>query len=172
MSSSELQYIVELSGQRLLPLPSTGNHTPFSKRSQFLREKAHSWFKVDIHSFKTFFIPDGLDFAPKQIASEHLYMWDWDKDSAIIMPVLPKPPQQPIQRNWSPGTFSLVPHSTTLNVFMDLAQNLIAVAYFVNPEKLCVDLRALDSDLVHPQAAGRTLSMPDLPLSDDILHLD
>ncbi|KAG2341841.1 hypothetical protein BDR05DRAFT_430609 [Suillus weaverae] len=167
MSSSELQYITELNGQRLLPLRSTDNHTPVSERLQLLRDKAHAWFKVDIHSFKTVFIPDELDFLPKQIASGHLYVWDRDENSAVIMPILPIPPQQQIQRNWSPGTFSSVPNSTNLNVVMDLAQNLIAVAYIVDDERLYVDLRALDSDSVHPQAAGQTLSMSELPQRDD-----
>ncbi|KAG2138328.1 hypothetical protein DEU56DRAFT_912485 [Suillus clintonianus] len=169
MFSSELQYIVELSGQLLLPVPRTGNHTPVSERLQLLRDEAHAWFKVDIHSFETVFIPDELDFSQKNFASGHLYVCDRDEDSAVIMPILPKPPQQSIQRNWSPGTLRSVPNSTNLNVLMDLAQNLIAVVYIVDDERLHVDLRALESDRVHPQAVGQTLFMSELPRADDNL---
>lgn len=44
---------------------------------------------------------------------------------------------------------------------MDPAQNLIAIAYGVNDDtiqgRFYVDLRTLDGDGIHPQAAGQTL---------------
>ncbi|KAG2339406.1 hypothetical protein BDR05DRAFT_621909 [Suillus weaverae] len=54
---------------------------------------------------------------------------------------------------------------------MDPAQNLIAVAYAVNNDMLqegrfYVDLRALDGDGIHPQAAGQTLSLSVLTAQD------
>jgi hypothetical protein len=43
ISSSELQYIVELSGQRLLHVPNTDDvNIPVSERLQLLRDKAHA----------------------------------------------------------------------------------------------------------------------------------
>ncbi|KAG1852718.1 hypothetical protein F4604DRAFT_1959020 [Suillus subluteus] len=159
MSSSELQYIVEMSGQRLLPVPNTGNSIPVSKRLQLLRDKAHAWFKVDIHSFETFHI-EREDYYGKNYAGGHLYWWN-GLGTAMIYPILPKPSQQSIQRNWLPGTLCSVPHAGILDVFMDPAQNLIAVAYIVDHETVYINLRALDSDDIHPQAAGERLFLSD-----------
>ncbi|KAG1747287.1 hypothetical protein EDD22DRAFT_851106 [Suillus occidentalis] len=68
-SLAELQYIVELSGQRLLPVPNTNNHTPISERLQLLRDKAHAWFKFNPHSFQTVSVPNNnrLYYADKTI---------------------------------------------------------------------------------------------------------
>ncbi|KAG2107417.1 uncharacterized protein F5147DRAFT_697184 [Suillus discolor] len=79
----------------------------------------------------------------------------------MIFPVLPKPSQQSIRRNWLPGTLCSVPHSYNLDVFMDPAQNLIAVAYVVDHKTVYINLGALDGDGVHPQAAGEKLFLSD-----------
>ncbi|KAG1855331.1 hypothetical protein DFJ58DRAFT_786117 [Suillus subalutaceus] len=165
MSSSELQYIIELSGQRLLAVPNTGNRTPTSNRLQTLRDRAHAWFKFDMHSFKTISLPEDLYAKKKLVTDGHLYLRDEGGDLATIIPILPKPSQRTIERYWSAGTLCLVPYSTTLDVLMDPAQNLIAIVYSVpdeddpleSNEMVSIDLRTLDGDSVHPEAAGRTL---------------
>ncbi|KAG2049276.1 hypothetical protein BDR06DRAFT_1068967 [Suillus hirtellus] len=54
MSSSELQLIVALSGQCLLPgISSTDDRTPIFKRLQRLRDKAHAWLEIDAYAFQT-----------------------------------------------------------------------------------------------------------------------
>ncbi|KAG2107441.1 uncharacterized protein F5147DRAFT_205501 [Suillus discolor] len=161
LSSSELQYIVEISGQRLLVISNTDNSIPISKRLQLLRDKAHAWFKVDLHSFKTVPITRSWGSRENIIAGEHFCLWDKLEDTAMICSVLPKPSQQSIQRNWLPGTLCSVPHSLNLDVFMDLAQNLIAVAYVVDHKTVYINLGALDGDGVHPQAAGEKLFLSD-----------
>ncbi|KAG2107424.1 uncharacterized protein F5147DRAFT_697206 [Suillus discolor] len=75
----------------------------------------------------------------------------------MIFPALPKPSQQSIRRNWLPGTLCSGPHLRNLDVFMDPAQNLIAVAYAVDNKTVYINLGALDGDGVHPQAAGEKL---------------
>ncbi|KAG1804396.1 uncharacterized protein BJ212DRAFT_1580997 [Suillus subaureus] len=169
MSSSELQYIVELSGQHLLPVPNTGNLTPVSQRLQLLRDRAHAWLKFDIHSFKTITMPDIPYDQGTFFTDGHFYFWDDIRNSATIIPMLSKPSQQTIERNWSPGTLCTVPHSGKLEVFMDPVQNLIAVVYMGHdePETLYIDLRALDSDRDHPLAAGRTLFLSEVPKYND-----
>ncbi|KAG1727835.1 hypothetical protein EDB19DRAFT_175905 [Suillus lakei] len=82
-----------------------------------------------------------------------------------LVPILPKPSQQRIERDWSPGTLCPVPRSINLDVFMDLTQNLIAVAYTVN-KKFYIDLRALDSGGIHPQATVPRLFLLGLPRSE------
>ncbi|KAG0697237.1 hypothetical protein DFH29DRAFT_1082464 [Suillus ampliporus] len=167
MSSSELQYIVELSGQRLLPVPNTDNRTPVYERLQLLRDKAHAWLKLDIDSFETFTVPEKFYHVDTSIAYGHLSVWDDDNDLVAVVPILPKPSQQTIERDWSPGTLCSVPNPTILDVFMDPTQNLIAIAYLVfddtQNETLYIDPRALDSGSVHPRVAGRTL-FPSGPL--------
>ncbi|KAG1843369.1 hypothetical protein DFJ58DRAFT_747914 [Suillus subalutaceus] len=162
MSSSELQYIVELSGQRLLPVPNTDNSITVSKRLQLLRDKAHAWFKVDIHSFETVPITRvPHPYRGKRFAGGHLYSWNAHEDTATIFPILPKPSQQSIQRNWLPGTLCSVPHSYNLDVFMDPAQNLIAVVYVVDYKTVYINLGVLDGDDIHPQATGERLFLLD-----------
>ncbi|KAG1778226.1 hypothetical protein EV702DRAFT_1094800 [Suillus placidus] len=153
-------YIVELSGQQLLAVPDTDNYTPISKRLQLLRDKAHTWFKFNSHSFETVSIPKELCYANKIVTRGHLCLWD--QDLAAIIPTLPKSPQNTVER-WQRTLSSVisVPHSDKLDVFMDPAQNLIVVAYVVD-ETLHIDLRALDGDGVHPQAAGSRLFLSGL----------
>ncbi|KAG1852504.1 hypothetical protein F4604DRAFT_1933652 [Suillus subluteus] len=59
LSSSELQYIVKLGGQRLLPVGlGAHNHTPISERLRLLRDKAHAWFKFDTRPVQTVIVPE------------------------------------------------------------------------------------------------------------------
>lgn len=158
-SSSDLQYIVELSGQRLLPVPNTNNHIPISERLQLLRDKAHAWFKFNPHSFQTVSVPDNnrLYYADKTITREHLCLWN--SDAAAIIPILPKSPQQTVERLHQLNSLISVSHSDlkSLAVLMDLAQNLIVVAHQLTVQGTPhIDLRALDGG-VHPQAAGSRL---------------
>ncbi|KIK34628.1 hypothetical protein CY34DRAFT_812802 [Suillus luteus UH-Slu-Lm8-n1] len=169
MSSSELQYIIELSGQRLLLVPDVVDHTSISKRLQLLRDKAHTWFKLNLHSFKTVSLPRDLSSTHISIAGGHICLWKFNQNLAAIIPILSKPSRLQIKRNWSRGTLCSVPHSEILDVFMDPAQNLLAVSYVVtggplqSHKTVHVDLRALHDDSVHPQAAGRTLVLSGLP---------
>jgi len=175
ISSSELQYIVELGGQRLLPVPTTNDNTvSISKYLQLLKDKAHAWFKFDIHSFETVSVPGQFYGAKTSLANGHLCLWKEEDDSAKIFPVLPKPSQKPIERDWPPGSLCSLPNSHCADVFMDPAQNLIAIAYcvvqfpdefytFEHDERFFIELGALDRDGVHPKAAGRTLCLSELP---------
>ncbi|KAG2133263.1 uncharacterized protein EDB93DRAFT_888444 [Suillus bovinus] len=163
MSSSELQYIVELSGQRLLPVPNTNNNTSASSCLQTLRDRAHAWFKFDMYSFKTITLQEISYSKKKFIADGHIYSWDENNDVATIIPILPKPSQRTVERSWSPGTLRSGPNSITMDVLMDPAQNLIAIVYYAAHENdpfggaVYIDLKTLDGDGVHPQAAGPTL---------------
>ncbi|KAG2107423.1 uncharacterized protein F5147DRAFT_653298 [Suillus discolor] len=162
LSFSELQYIVETSGQQLLVIPNTDDSIPISERLQRLRDEAHAWFKVDTHPFLKL-VP--ITWAPLSreniVAGGHFCSWDPIGDTAMILPVHPKPSQQSIRRNWLPGTLCSVPHLRNLDVFMDPAQNLIAVAYAADHRTVYINLGALDGDGVHPQAAGERLVLSD-----------
>jgi hypothetical protein len=170
VSSAELQYIIELGGQQLLPVPS--DHAPSnSKRLQLLRDKTHAWFKFDIHSFEKVSIPGQFHRPTPFLASGHLCVWDRGGDSAKIFPILPKPSQQTIEREWPPGSLCSPPNARSADVFMDPAQNLIAIAYYVPANvtlrsgdgRFSIELGTLDRDGAHPKAAGRTLSLSQLP---------
>jgi hypothetical protein len=167
-SSSELQYIIELGGQRLLPVLNTDldNHTPISKRLQLLRDRIRAWFRIDINSVETVSIPDQFYDGRLSLADGHLCLYDRDEDSARIFPILPKPSQQTIERDLSPQSLCLVPNSDSIDVLMDPTQNLIAIAYVITEGifqlgdmKVFVELGTLDGGGDHPQAAGRTLIM-------------
>lgn len=171
VSSSELQYIVELSGQHLLP--NTDGLTPNSQRLQLLRDRAHAWLNFDVHSSKTITMPE-MPYDQGTFSTDgHFYLWDGAYNSAMIIPMLSKPSQQTIERSWSPGTLCTVPHSGKLEVLMDPAQNLLAVVYmgYDEPETLYIDLKELDSDSVHPLAAGRTLFVSKVPKHNDDDHI-
>ncbi|KAG1842951.1 hypothetical protein C8R48DRAFT_780895 [Suillus tomentosus] len=162
LSSSELQYIVEIGGQRLLVISNTDNSIPISQRLQLLRDKAHAWFKVDIHPYEMVPVTRAPLSRDNVVAGGHFYSWDLLGGMAMILPVLPKPSQQSIRRNWLPGTLWPVSWpSRQLDVLMDPAQNLIAVAYVVNHKTVYINLGALDGDGVHPQAAGERLFLSD-----------
>ncbi|KAG1819900.1 hypothetical protein EV424DRAFT_916958 [Suillus variegatus] len=158
LSSSELQYIVEIGGQRLLVISNPDNSIPFFKRLQLLRDKAHAWFKVDTHPFEMVPVTRPLPCQDDIVAGGHFYSWNLEHDTAMIFPVLPKPSQQSIRRNWLPGTLCSDPHSHKLDVLMDPAQNLIAVAYVADHY---ISLGTLDGDGVHPRAAGERLFLSD-----------
>ncbi|KAG2073768.1 hypothetical protein BDR04DRAFT_1141054 [Suillus decipiens] len=160
-SSSVLQYIVELSGQQLLRVPNTNDRTAISERLRLLRDRSHAWFKFDSHSFKTITFPIEMCDERKTIIDGHFSLWDKNTDLAWIIPIVPKRSQQTFAREWSPGTLCPVRYSD--DVFMDPTQNLIAVAYFIDDETTYINLRALDGDSVHPQAAGPKLILSGSP---------
>ncbi|KAG2107406.1 uncharacterized protein F5147DRAFT_774237 [Suillus discolor] len=138
------------------------NSIPISKRLWLLRDKAHAWFKVDTRPSEIVPVLRRAMLSRDNIVTGgHFCSWNPPGDTAMIFPVLPKPSQQSIQRNWLPETLCSVPYSHNLDVFMDPAQNLIAVAYVVDHKTVYINLGALDGDRVHPQAAGERL------LSDD-----
>ncbi|KAG2154932.1 uncharacterized protein EDB93DRAFT_1101948 [Suillus bovinus] len=173
VSSSELQYIVELGGQRLLPVFNTDldNRTPVSKRLQLLRNGICAWFKFDINSVETVSIPDQYHDGRLSLANRHLCLYSRDEDSAKIFPILPKPSQQIIERDLSLQSLCSVPNTDSIDVFMDPTQNLIAIAYGIfqpGDVKLFVELGALDRSGAHPQAAGRTLFMLGPPQCENI----
>ncbi|OJA12069.1 hypothetical protein AZE42_02170 [Rhizopogon vesiculosus] len=172
MSSSELQYIVELGGQRLLPVSSTDpdNVTSIAKRLQLLRDKAHAWFEFDKCSFRTVSIPERFRYARRSITGGHLCLWN-EEGLAKIFPILPKPSQQTIERDWSLRSSHSVPNAHAWDVFMDPAQNLIATAYATTHEhsdwqshsddaNFYIGLTTLDVGGIHPQAAGPVLFLP------------
>ncbi|KAG2141154.1 uncharacterized protein EDB93DRAFT_1252621 [Suillus bovinus] len=159
VSSSSLQYIVELGGQHLLPISNADDHTPISERLQCLKDKAHAWFRVDIRSAKTISIPHQALYWESFMADRHLFLWDkLEVDTATIIPILTKPSQRSVERDWHPGTMCKVPNSTNICTFMDPAQNLFAVAYVDQiHETFFINLTTLDNGSFHPQAAGPTL---------------
>jgi hypothetical protein len=170
ISSSELQYIIELGGQGLLPVPiaDPGNHTSVSQRLQLLRDKAHAWFQFNFHthSFQTVSIEEQFHDVTISLADGHFCLWHLETEDsenwAKIVPLLPKPSEQTVERHWPPESLCPVPDAYIVDVYMDPAQNLIAIAYGVNNDtfqegRFYVDLRTLDGDGIHPQAAGQTL---------------
>lgn len=168
ISCSELQYIVELGGQHLLPVLNTfDNRTSISKRLELLRDNAHAWLKLDIHSFETFSIPFHTEMW---VVNEHLCLWERHRDSTAIFPILPKPSQYTIEHGWSPMSLRSDPNAYGFDVLMDPVQNLIAIAYATvddhfqwNDERIYIDLGTLDGGGIHPQAVGRTLYRSGLP---------
>jgi hypothetical protein len=89
------------------------------------------------------------------LADGHLYLWDENGGSAIILPILPGPSQRTFERSWSPGSLDVTPQG---GVFMDPAQNLIATAYVDDDiDEVRVFLGTLNEDGDHPEAAGRML---------------
>ncbi|KAG2131774.1 hypothetical protein DEU56DRAFT_450203 [Suillus clintonianus] len=175
LSYSELQYIVELGGQQLLRVPDTNpdNHIPISQRLQLLRNRAHAWFRLDVNTCTTIFLPDQFrnsGTSSIRVANRHLCLWDISDNSAAILPILPDASQQTIERDCSPMLLHLDPDAHTFDMFMDPAQNLIAVAYAVtdhdpnwgDAEMFCIDLRALDGGGYHPRAVGHTLFLSEL----------
>ncbi|KAG2367305.1 hypothetical protein BDR07DRAFT_1393621 [Suillus spraguei] len=160
ISSSELQYIVELSGQCLLPGISNtdDDHAPISERLQLLRDKAHAWFKFNIHSFQTIITSD-THSRERYVSGEHLiYSWNFDSELVTISPIPSKLPQRTIKHNWSLRTLCPLPHAVKFDVLMDPAQNLFAIAYNVCKANY-IYLAALDDGHVHPHAAGPVLVM-------------
>ncbi|KAG2129476.1 hypothetical protein DEU56DRAFT_982337 [Suillus clintonianus] len=178
LSYSELQYIVELGGQQLLRVPDINpdNRISISRRLQLLRNRAHAWFRLDVNTCTTIFLPDQFrnSGTPSiRVANRHLCLWDNSEKSATILPILPDASQQTIERDCYPRSLYSGPYAHTFEVFMDPAQNLIAVVHagtgydpianWGYAEMFCIDLRALDGGGYHPQAAGHTLVLSELP---------
>ncbi|KAG0695906.1 hypothetical protein DFH29DRAFT_246964 [Suillus ampliporus] len=162
LSSSSLQYIVELGGQGLLPIPKPDDSTPMDERLRVLRDKAHAWWKFDIDSFETFPLPESIAYSAASVAYGHLCVWNDFSDTVSIAPILPNPSQQVIECDWSIRSLCSSPYPAVSDVFMDPPQNLLAIAYLVpvvglRNKTLCIDIRALDSSCVHPKAAGLTV---------------
>ncbi|KAG1744840.1 hypothetical protein EDB19DRAFT_2023803 [Suillus lakei] len=181
MSSSELQYITELGGQQLLPVPdmNVDNNTSIFKRLQLLRDRAHAWFKLDIHSSETVFIPGPFRRdAHIFLIHGHLCLFNENLQSAKIFPVLPKSSQQTIERDWSTESLRSYPNADCIDVFMDPGENLIAIAYVIllnwpeGNDRIYIDLGVLDGDGAHPQAAGRTLYLSETEFEGNILASD
>ncbi|KAG1794798.1 uncharacterized protein HD556DRAFT_1367175 [Suillus plorans] len=173
--SSELQYITELGGQQLLPV--LNGSLPVSERLQLLRDKARAWSKFDVHSSESIFIPVQFRRRTKvSVVNGHACFWKPTMHSGKIFPIVPRPLQQTIERDFSPDSLCSIPTQRqsdfdVLNVLMDPVQNLLAIVYvtvvrnggLVYDEAYYIDLVALDGDCTHPQAAGRTLFLSDLP---------
>ncbi|KAG1842929.1 hypothetical protein C8R48DRAFT_36064 [Suillus tomentosus] len=162
MYSSELQYIVELSGQCLLPMSNTDDHTPIHKRLQRLRDKAHAWLKFDAYAFQTVTLPilfgDSLQYCLQYCTGEHLYVWNHHNNLIAISPIPFKLSQQTIEHHWSPRTLCPFPRAARWDGLMDPAQNLLAVRYSVD-EVTYIYLATLDDGCVHPHAAGPALDL-------------
>ncbi|KAG2156924.1 uncharacterized protein EDB93DRAFT_1247105 [Suillus bovinus] len=175
-SSSVLQYIVELGGQGLLPVPDTefNKHVPTSKRLQLLKDNAHAWFKFNIYpvSIRDHFTIGPVPVQGISFADGHLCLFDEYQESAKIFPIVSKPSAQTKQRDWSPESLLPVPRADVTHVWMDPAQNLIAIGYEIvdryhnnmdlSKIPFYIDLKVLDGDDVHPQAAGQTLFLSEL----------
>ncbi|KAG1824312.1 hypothetical protein EV424DRAFT_1395362, partial [Suillus variegatus] len=156
MSCSELQYIVELSGQCLLPgISSTDDRTPISKRLQRLRDKAHAWLKIDAFAFQTVIPSVSVAAMQKYVTGgEHLYLWNYHDNLVTISSILS---QRTIEHHWSPRTLCPFPMAEKQNVLMDPAQNLFAITYGVDAGLANIYLATLDDGCVHPHAAGPAL---------------
>ncbi|KAG1751112.1 hypothetical protein EDB19DRAFT_1274303 [Suillus lakei] len=178
-SYSELQYIVELGGQQLLPGPDTDpdNHISIFQRLQLLRDRAHAWFELDFYPCATISIPKQFHCmrrSSRRVANGHLCLWRNRADSAMVFPILPKASQQTIKRDWSPSSLRSDPNAHIFDVFMDPAQNLIAVAYAITVDHLqsgnenfYFEIGALDGGDIYPQAAGQIFFLSELPGYED-----
>ncbi|KAG0704802.1 hypothetical protein DFH29DRAFT_1067803 [Suillus ampliporus] len=152
VSSSHLQYIVELGGQHLLPVPiaDLGNHTSIYKRLQLLRDKAYAWFKFDLHSFQTVSMPEQCYIMGTSIADGHLCVWNEDEDSrhsARIFPILPKT----LTENNRASLVSRI-HCKTCS-----PSRMPSIMILSGRGDSTLTLGTLDGDAIHPQAAGQTL---------------
>ncbi|KAG1786079.1 uncharacterized protein HD556DRAFT_1417334 [Suillus plorans] len=157
MSSSELQYIVELGGQCLLPTSNTDDHTPIYKRLQRLRDKAHAWLKFDAYAFQTVIPSISFSGIQKYITGEHFYMWNYHDNLVAISPIPSNLlSQRTIEHHWSPRTLCPFPGAERRIVLMDPAQNLFAIAYTFHGMTY-IYLATLDDGCVHPHAAGPAL---------------
>ncbi|KAG2337716.1 hypothetical protein BDR05DRAFT_761583 [Suillus weaverae] len=166
LSSSELQYIVELGGQQLLPVNLRNDHTPIPERLRLLRDKAHAWFKFDTRPVQTIVIPKIFYTQKTFISNGHLCLCNAEGLSgfAKIFPIVLEPSQQAIDREWSSESLSSLPDRQNIDVLMDPEQNLIAAAYdIIGGSGVYIDLLALDGDGVHPQAAGTLIMSSGLP---------
>ncbi|KAG2083241.1 uncharacterized protein F5147DRAFT_782990 [Suillus discolor] len=142
LSSSELQYIVELSGQQLLPVDlPLDSHTPtISECLQLLRDKAHAWFQlntqpvehVDVSNkyiMKLTFMSNGHFCLMDDPTLHHNYLRG--PTISKIFPILQKPSQRVFDCAWHSNTLSSVPNAQLNDILMDPTQNLLAAAYHV-----------------------------------------
>jgi hypothetical protein len=163
LSSSELQYIVELGGQQLLPVClGAHNHTPISEHLQLLRNKAHAWFKFDTQPVQTVIVPEIFEDDRTFVSNGHLCLSYANGDQVVakIYSILPEPSIQGINHEWQhPESLLSVPDAHINDVLIDPRQNLVAVAYTITGRSGgYIDLLALDGDGSHPHAVGPTLS--------------
>jgi hypothetical protein len=146
-------------------------------RLRLLRDKAHAWFKFDKRSFKIVSIPDQFRFSTKFVTGGHLCLWKsqvndggYESVNFKIFPILPKPSQRKIERDWSQRLARPTIHTHMFDTFIDPAQNLFATASYVpadghllsDNESFDINLRILDGDGIHPQAAGPKLFLSEL----------
>lgn len=169
---------------KLLPVPGTDpdNYTSIFQRLQLLRDRAHVWSKLDIYSCRKIIIPEKFRYGTKstvKVANGHLCLWDDSEDLVMVFPILPKVSQQTITREWSPRSLRSDPDAHTFDVFMDPAQNLIAVAYAITADDLqsgnesfYVDIGTLNGGGIHPKAAGQTLLLLDLGYENGLIETD
>ncbi|OJA12064.1 hypothetical protein AZE42_02195 [Rhizopogon vesiculosus] len=143
MSSCELQYVVELGGQRLLPLPdiNLGDHVTIPKRLQLLREKSRAWLRFNIQSSKSISIPKQYYDAKRRYTNGHLLLLK--NYQSKIFPILPESSQHIFDRDC---------------IDLDMSQNLIAIAYVIDEtlesddKRVYIELEAPDGDGAPPQA--------------------
>ncbi|KAG1829125.1 hypothetical protein EV424DRAFT_1536050 [Suillus variegatus] len=183
LSSSELQYIVELSGQQLLPVDlPLDSHTPtISECLQLLRDKAHAWFKLNTQSIEHVDVSNKYIMKLTFMSNGHfclmddptLHHHDYLRGPTIskIFPILQEPSQRVFDCVWHSDTLSSVPNAQLNDILMDPTQNLLAAAYHVlDGPDVYIDILPLDGDNAHPQAAGTTLCMlPELRGPQNIL---
>ncbi|KAG2111827.1 hypothetical protein DEU56DRAFT_204464 [Suillus clintonianus] len=174
ISYSELQYIVELGGQQLLHVPDTdpSNRTSISQRLKLLRDRPHAWLKFGVQPCAKISIPEQFHDGDQSgwVANGHLCLWNSKQGLVMVSPILPKASQQTIKRDPSTRPLYSNPNAHIFDVFMDPAQNLIAIAYVITDDHLesgnamfCIEIEALDGSGIHPRAAGQTLSLFELP---------
>ncbi|KAG2065184.1 hypothetical protein BDR04DRAFT_1108916 [Suillus decipiens] len=176
LSSSELQYIVELDGQQLLPVDlRVDDHTPISERLRLLRDEAHSWFKFGTRPVQTVIVPEIFCFEDETFVSNGCFCFcysDGLSGFAKIFSVVPGLSQHKIDHEWSSKSLYSLPNARSIGVLMDPEQNLLAAAYdIIGGSDIYIDLLALDGGGAHPKAAGTTLIVsPELPGRQDAVR--
>lgn len=162
----------------MLPVPNSylDNHTAIATRLQLLRDKADAWLNFDNRSFKTVPIPKQFYFAKKTVVDGHLCLWQLPREeegrhsvNLKIFPILPKPLQQTVERDWSQRLSRPVLDAYLFDMFIVPVKNLVAIAHASarghlqsGSENFYIDLRTLDRDGVHPHAAGPRLFLSEL----------
>ncbi|KAG1802731.1 uncharacterized protein HD556DRAFT_1437795 [Suillus plorans] len=172
LSSSELQYIVELSGQQLLPVDlPLDSHTPtISEYLQLLRDKAHAWFKLNTQPVEHVDVSNKYIMKLTFMSNGHFCLMDdptlqhhdYLRGPTIskIFPILQEPSQRVFDCVWHSDTLSSVPNAQLNDILMDLTQNLLAAAYHIlDGPDVHIDILPLDGGGAHPQAAGTMLFM-------------
>ncbi|KAG0692409.1 hypothetical protein DFH29DRAFT_882493, partial [Suillus ampliporus] len=111
-----------------------------------------------VHPYARPFTRHKVHHCEASVSYGHLSAWDQEyrRDLATIIPILPKPLQQTIEHDWSPGTLCSFPDPDILDLLMDPMQNLIAMVYSIpdmnhKNETFYIDIRALDSGSIHPK---------------------